>query len=202
VTPWRYRHGNHSSVFSKIEAILTRRYSRELASNGRFSKLKLEIDQFCFTVNTAHPCPFNCLPLGINKGGCREYTKRYAQQDHWLRAVALRVYRLPPVLLRLPGVGHHLLLYPGLLFIGWIIDLFLIPSLDRKADLRFKEGRINYTVAWVLLTFLGFLGIHRIYMGKWISGVVYFLTLGLFGAGVIYDFWTLNNQISEANSNG
>jgi TM2 domain-containing membrane protein YozV len=52
------------------------------------------------------------------------------------------------------------------------------------------------------LTFLGFLGIHRIYMGKWISGVVYFLTLGLFGAGVIYDFWTLNNQISEANSNG
>jgi TM2 domain-containing membrane protein YozV len=101
-----------------------------------------------------------------------------------------------------PVLGTIYFFTLGLLFIGWIIDLFLIPSLDRKADLRFKEGRINYTVAWVLLTFLGFLGIHRIYMGKWISGVVYFLTLGLFGAGVIYDFWTLNNQISEANSNG
>jgi TM2 domain-containing membrane protein YozV len=101
-----------------------------------------------------------------------------------------------------PVLGTIYFFTLGLFFIGWFIDLFLIPSLDRKADLRFKEGRINYTVAWILLTFLGFLGIHRIYMGKWISGVVYFLTLGLFGAGVIYDFWTLNNQITEANSNG
>jgi len=101
-----------------------------------------------------------------------------------------------------PVLGTIYFFTLGLFFIGWIIDLFLIPSLDRKADLRFKEGRINYTVAWILLTFLGFLGIHRIYMGKWISGVVYFLTLGLFGAGVIYDFWTLNDQITEANSNG
>jgi TM2 domain-containing membrane protein YozV len=69
-----------------------------------------------------------------------------------------------------PVLGTIYFFTLGLLFIGWIIDLFLIPSLDRKADLRFKEGRINYTVAWVLLTFLGFLGIHRIYMGKWISG--------------------------------
>ena len=63
----------------------------------------------------------------------------------------------------------------GLLLVGWIIDLFLIPSMDREADVRFHAGRINYTVAWVLLTFLGILGIHRIYMGKWISGIVYLL---------------------------
>lgn len=31
----------------------------------------------------------------------------------------------------------------GLLFIGWFVDLFLIPSLAREADLRFKEGKIN-----------------------------------------------------------
>ncbi len=36
----------------------------------------------------------------------------------------------------------------GLLFIGWIIDLFLIPSMDRKADLRYFSGRLDYTVAW------------------------------------------------------
>ena len=88
----------------------------------------------------------------------------------------------------------------GLLFIGWIIDLFLIPSMDRKADLRFRAGRINYSAAWILLTFLGILGIHRIYMGKWITGIIYFLTGGLLGLGVLYDFWTLNEQISVINS--
>ena len=87
----------------------------------------------------------------------------------------------------------------GLLGIGWLIDLFLIPSLHRQADIRFRLGRINYSVAWILLTFLGFLGIHRMYMGKWISGIIYLLTLGLLGIGYIYDFWTLNDQITVIN---
>ena len=87
----------------------------------------------------------------------------------------------------------------GLFLIGWIVDLFLIPSMDRKADLRYAEGPIDYTVAWILLTFLGLLGIHRMYMGKWITGIIYFLTGGLFLFGYIYDYWTLNDQVSIAN---
>ncbi len=88
----------------------------------------------------------------------------------------------------------------GLLFVGWIIDLFLIPSMDRQADLRFKEGEINYNIAWLLLTFLGLLGIHRFYMRKWFTGLIYLLTGGILGIGYIYDFWTLNNQITLINS--
>jgi len=87
----------------------------------------------------------------------------------------------------------------GLFFIGWIIDLFLIPSMDRKADLRFKAGNIDYNVAWILLTFLGLFGVHRMYMGKWISGILYLFTGGLLGIGIIYDFWTLNDQITLIN---
>ncbi len=87
----------------------------------------------------------------------------------------------------------------GLLFVGWIIDLFLIPSMDQEADIRYKGGRLNYTVGWILLTFLGVFGIHRFYMGKWISGVIWLLTGGFFLVGVLYDFWTLNDQIDEAN---
>jgi len=88
----------------------------------------------------------------------------------------------------------------GLLGIGWLIDLFLIPSMDRQADLRFRTGRVDYTLAWVLLTFLGLFGIHRMYMGKWFTGFVYLLTGGLLGAGYLYDFWTLNDQITLVNS--
>lgn len=88
----------------------------------------------------------------------------------------------------------------GLLGIGWLIDLFLIPGMDREADLRFRAGRINYTVAWVLLTFLGLLGLHRFYMGKWVTGIVYLCTAGLLGLGYLYDFWTLNDQITVENA--
>ena len=87
----------------------------------------------------------------------------------------------------------------GLLGIGWLIDLFLIPSMDREADVRFSAGPIDYSVAWLLLTFLGILGIHRLYMKKWLSGIVYLLTGGLLGFGYLYDFWTLNDQITILN---
>ena len=88
----------------------------------------------------------------------------------------------------------------GLLGIGWLIDLFLIPSMDRQADVRFQAGPVNYTVAWILLTFLGFFGVHRFYMGKWLTGLIYLLTGGLFTLGYLYDYWTLNNQITEINN--
>lgn len=87
----------------------------------------------------------------------------------------------------------------GLLFVGWIIDLFLIPGMERKAKFRYKEGPIDYSVAWILQTFLGYFGIHRMYMGKWLTGILYLLTGGLFLVGWVYDFCTLNTQISEIN---
>ena len=87
----------------------------------------------------------------------------------------------------------------GLFFIGWIVDLFLIPSMDRDADLRFQTGSIDYNIAWILLTFLGLFGVHRMYMGKWITGLIYLFTGGLFLLGYLYDFCTLNNQITVIN---
>lgn len=99
-----------------------------------------------------------------------------------------------------PISGTLYFLTLGLLGIGWLIDAFLIPSMDKKADLTYTSGPLNYNVAWVLLTFLGVLGIHRFYMGKWPTAVLYLLTGGLFLVGIVYDFWTLNDQISEINS--
>jgi TM2 domain-containing membrane protein YozV len=87
----------------------------------------------------------------------------------------------------------------GLFLIGWIVDLFLIPSMDRQADLRFRTGRLDYTVAWILLTFLGVFGIHRFYMGKWFTGILYLFSGGLLGIGYLYDLWTLNDQVTIIN---
>ena len=87
----------------------------------------------------------------------------------------------------------------GLLFVGWIIDLFLIPGMDRDADRRYVAGRKSYNVSWVLLTFLGIFGIHRFYLGKWLTGLLWLLTGGLLMLGVLYDYWTLNGQVDEVN---
>ena len=87
----------------------------------------------------------------------------------------------------------------GLLFVGWIIDLFLIPGMDRDADRRYVAGRKSYNVSWVLLTFLGIFSIHRLYLGKWLTGLLWLLTGGLLLLGVLYDYWTLNRQVDEVN---
>jgi TM2 domain-containing membrane protein YozV len=87
----------------------------------------------------------------------------------------------------------------GLFFVGWIVDLFLIPSMDRNASRRFRGGPVNFNLTWVLLTFLGIFGAHRLYLGKWVTAILYFFTGGLFLLGVLYDYWTLNEQISVKN---
>jgi TM2 domain-containing membrane protein YozV len=99
-----------------------------------------------------------------------------------------------------PVTGTIWLFTLGLLGIGWLIDLFLIPSMDRSADLRYRPGPYDYNVAWVLLTFFGYLGIHRFYLGKIVTGLLYLCTGGLLLCGVLYDFWTLNEQVSERNA--
>ena len=87
----------------------------------------------------------------------------------------------------------------GLLGIGWLIDLILIPGMDRAANFRYQEGPLDYPLAWILLTFFGLLGFHRFYMEKWGTGIIYLLTGGLLGIGWLFDLWTLNEQVDEIN---
>lgn len=88
----------------------------------------------------------------------------------------------------------------GLLGVGWLIDVFLIPSMHAQAELRFEDGPVDYNVAWILLTFLGIFGVHRMYMDKWLTGILWALTGGLFLIGWVYDYWTLNDQITIENA--
>ena len=98
-----------------------------------------------------------------------------------------------------PVSGTVYLFTFGLLGIGWLVDLFLMPSLERQADSSYAVGAINYTVTWVLLVFLGPLWLHRFYLGKPWTGLLFLLTCGIFLIGVIYDWWTVNEQISKEN---
>lgn len=87
----------------------------------------------------------------------------------------------------------------GLCLVGWLVDFFLIPSMEDEADSRYQEGRISYTTAWILMTYGWMFGVHHFYMGKWVLGIVYALSGGLLGIGYLYDLWTLNEQIDQVN---
>jgi len=97
----------------------------------------------------------------------------------------------------------------GFFLVGWLIDVFLIPGMGRRADNRYAAGSIDYSIGWLLLTFLGFLGAHRFYMGKWISALVYLLISGLavllpplvvlVALGYAIDLYTLNGQMDALN---
>ena len=89
----------------------------------------------------------------------------------------------------------------GLFFIGWIIDLFLIPSMAENARMENIPGKYDHNVAWILHSFflIGLLGVHRFYLGKWLTGILWLLTGGLFGIGFVYDWITLNDQVNLAN---
>jgi TM2 domain-containing membrane protein YozV len=87
----------------------------------------------------------------------------------------------------------------GLLGIGWFIDLFLIPGMESYAYKHFKSGRYSFNVSWILLTFFGYLGLHRFYLGKWFTGLLYLFTGGFLFLGVLYDYWNLNTTVSRLN---
>ena len=87
----------------------------------------------------------------------------------------------------------------GLLGIGWIVDAFLIPLMDEESEGKFAPGSHDYNLSWLLLWFLGIFGVHRFYQGKFITGILYLLTGGLFLLGFAYDVLTLNEQLSENN---
>lgn len=98
----------------------------------------------------------------------------------------------------------------GLLGVGWLIDLFLIPSMNRSCDYRYEPGEVSYDVAWILLAWFGAFGVDRFYLGKVGTGIIE-LSLALLVVPTggltafplaffqLYDLWTMNEQISEVN---
>lgn len=98
-----------------------------------------------------------------------------------------------------PLTGILWALTGGLLLIGWLVDLFLVPGMNEEANRRYPAGRHDYSVAFLLHWFLGFFGIHRFYLGKPLTGILFLCTAGLFGLGWLWDLLTLPGQVEEAN---
>jgi len=59
--------------------------------------------------------------------------------------------------------------------------------------------RRSLLIAYGLWFFLGLLGIHRFYIGRWISGLIWMFTGGLFGIGWLVDAVLTYFMVEEEN---
>ena len=62
----------------------------------------------------------------------------------------------------------------------------------------YKSSAASYGL-WCL-GLLAICGIHRIYMGKWLSGLIWLLTFGIFGIGQIVDLFLIPGMVDRENA--
>ena len=60
--------------------------------------------------------------------------------------------------------------------------------------------RKDTTVAYGLwaLSFVGLSGLHRLYMGRWVSGLIWLLTGGLFFIGTFIDLFMMKRMVQDS----
>jgi TM2 domain-containing membrane protein YozV len=61
------------------------------------------------------------------------------------------------------------------------------------------KSKLLAYILWVVGIF-GWLGLHRFYLGKYVSGVVWIFTIGLFGIGSLVDLFILSGQVDQYNT--
>ncbi|MFN3448711.1 MAG: TM2 domain-containing protein [Roseococcus sp.] len=77
------------------------------------------------------------------------------------------------------------------------------PSPDAIARMRYDAAAKSPLIAYLLWFFLGYGGVHRMYLGRWISGILMLLLFGLsllltlvligyLGLGLIALWWVID----------
>jgi len=60
-----------------------------------------------------------------------------------------------------------------------------------------KSVAVSYLL-WILGGF-GVLGLHRFYLGRWVTGLIWLLTGGLFFIGALVDLFLIPGQVQVEN---
>ncbi|WP_036479278.1 TM2 domain-containing protein [Myxosarcina sp. GI1] len=67
--------------------------------------------------------------------------------------------------------------------------------------MNYRQQKLNTGTAYILWIFccFGICGIHRFYLGKIVSGLLYLFTFGLFGFGQFIDLFLIPGMTAEKN---
>ncbi|XP_052807470.1 uncharacterized protein LOC128236572 [Mya arenaria] len=100
-----------------------------------------------------------------------------------------------------PAFGVLYLFTFGVFGIGWLVDLFRIPSLVKQAnETPRSEKDKSVGAAYALgMSPLGILGAHHFYLNRPEFGIFYFFTFGNFGVGWIVDWFRMPVVVKRTN---
>ncbi|XP_033118449.1 uncharacterized protein LOC117118069, partial [Anneissia japonica] len=114
--------------------------------------------------------------------------------------------------LRRPIFGVTYFLTFGLCGVGWVVDVFRMPFLVKKANSDIRQIRDAEPIASIwdeekrlddayTLSFpLGFLGLHHFYLNRIFFGFMYLFTFGLCGFGTVVDWFRLPCLVKRTNT--
>ncbi len=84
------------------------------------------------------------------------------------------------------------------LFFGYaLLNILTLIVLHCVRD----QNNVTVGEVYTLLVFGGLLGLHRLYLNKKVSGVIYLFTIGCFGVGWIVDFFLIPRYVNEYKKN-
>ncbi len=86
---------------------------------------------------------------------------------------------------------------PILLIGGGIVLVIALVSGRKRVDGVPQKSKL---VAYLLWLFLGVFGVHRFYIGKVGTGIIYLFTQGFFYLGWFIDLFTLSGQVDRYNA--
>lgn len=84
----------------------------------------------------------------------------------------------------------------GIFGIGWIVDLFRMKKLVRKAGLDKRSVGTAYIMS---IPPFGLFGAYHYYLGNYGLGIAYTLSLGIFSIGWIVDLFRMKTLVRAAN---
>lgn len=84
----------------------------------------------------------------------------------------------------------------GIFGIGWLVDLFRMKELVRKAGLDKKSVGTAYIMS---IPPFGLFGAYHYYLGNYALGITHTLTLGIFGIGWIVDLFRMKKLVKASN---
>lgn len=71
-------------------------------------------------------------------------------------------------------------------------DVLLLQDMNSLYEVGERTpGEKNKWAVFFLCLFFGCFGVHRFYEKKIVTGIIYLLTMGLFGIGVLYDLFRI-----------
>ena len=87
------------------------------------------------------------------------------------------------------------------------MDFCFLPTaamqpVSQRTEVIVVDGRPplrrSIALAYVLWAFFGFLGVHRFYLERPVTGVIWLLTLGIAGVGWVIDVFLIPGMVSQA----